>query len=71
MKCAGRSAQDVLDPDLATYFTRTQTSEESLWVIGYLSNESPGTSSVASMYLTDPEVVQDGVRFTHRIHSMS
>lgn len=52
---AGRSAQDVLDPDLATYFTRTQTSEESLWVIGYLSNESPGTSSVASMYLTDPE----------------
>ncbi|MDD4010361.1 MAG: RagB/SusD family nutrient uptake outer membrane protein [Fermentimonas sp.] len=51
---AGRSAQDVLDPDLATYFTRTQTSEESLWVIGYLSNESPGTSSVASMYLTDP-----------------
>lgn len=51
---AGRSAQDVLDPDLSTYFTRTQTSEESLWVIGYLSNESPGTSSVASMYLTDP-----------------
>ena len=50
----GRTAQDVLDPDLATYFTRTQTSEESLWVIGYLSNESPGTSSVASMYLTDP-----------------
>lgn len=51
----GSSAQDVLDPDLATYFTRTQTSPESLWVIGYLSNESPGTSSVASMYLTDPE----------------
>lgn len=51
---AGRSAQDVLDPDLSTYFTRTQTSEESLWVIGYLSNESAGTSSVASMYLTDP-----------------
>lgn len=50
----GKSAQDVLDPNLATYFTRTQTSEESLWVIGYLSNESPGTSSVASMYLTDP-----------------
>lgn len=50
----GRSPADVLDPDLATYFTRTQTSGETLWCIGYLPNESPGTSSVASMYLTDP-----------------
>jgi len=51
---AGRSPEEALDPDLATYFTRTQTSRETLWCIGYLANESPGTSSVASMYLTDP-----------------
>lgn len=51
---SGKTPTDVLDPDLATYFTRTQTSQETLWCIGYLSTESPGTSSVASMYLTDP-----------------
>ena len=51
---AGRAVTDVLDPDLATYFTRTQTSVETLWCIGYLATESPGSSSVASMYLTDP-----------------
>lgn len=50
----GRSASDVLDPDLATYFTRTQNSRETLWCIGYLPNETPGSSAVASMYLTDP-----------------
>lgn len=50
----GKTAQDVLDPDLATYFTRTQTAEETLWCIGYLSSESAGSSSIASMYLTDP-----------------
>ncbi len=50
----GRTPSDVLDANLATYFTRTQASEETLWCIGYLPNESPGTSSVASMYLTDP-----------------
>lgn len=50
----GGTPASVLDPDLATYFTRTQTSNETLWCIGYLPNESPGTSSVASMYLTDP-----------------
>lgn len=50
----GKSAAEALDPTLATYFTRTQTSQETLWCIGYLSSESPGTSSVASMYLTDP-----------------
>ena len=50
----GRTPADVLDPNLTTYFTRTQTSKETLWCIGYLSSESPGTSSVASMYLTDP-----------------
>lgn len=50
----GKTAADVLDPELATYFTRTQSSIETLWCIGYLPNESPGTSSVASMYLTDP-----------------
>ena len=50
----GKTSADVLDSDLATYFTRTQTSHETLWCIGYLPNESPGTSSVASMYLTDP-----------------
>lgn len=51
---SGKNPQDVLDPDLATYFTRTQTSKETLWCIGYLPSESPGTSSVASMYITDP-----------------
>lgn len=50
----GRSAADVLDSNLATYFTRTQTAEETLWCIGYLASETAGTSSVASMYLTDP-----------------
>lgn len=51
----GKSADDVLDPDLASYFTRTQNSSETLWCIGYLPNESKGTSSIASMYITDPE----------------
>lgn len=50
----GRAPEDALDPDLATYFTRTQTSRETLWCIGYLPNESPGNSAVASMYLNDP-----------------
>lgn len=50
----GKTPEDVLDPDLATYFTRTQTSRETLWCIGYLANETQGNSSVASMYLNDP-----------------
>jgi len=51
---AGASPADVLDPDLATYFTRTQTSRETLWCIALLPPETMGNSSVASMYFQAP-----------------
>jgi hypothetical protein len=47
----GRALSDVLDNDLATYFTRTQTSRETLWCAGLLANESPEGGGIASMYI--------------------
>ncbi len=51
---AGASPADVLDPDLATYFTRTQTSGETLWCIALEPTQTMGNSSVASMYFNSP-----------------
>lgn len=51
---AGASPADVLDPDISTYFTRTQTSDETLWCVAMEPTQTMGNSSVASMYFRSP-----------------
>ena len=50
----GAAAASKLDANLQTYFTRTQTSSETLWCIGMTATESHANGSIASMMLKDP-----------------
>ena len=50
----GATAASKLDPNLQTYFTRAQTSSETLWCWAQTASESAGSGSIASMMLTDP-----------------
>jgi hypothetical protein len=60
----GKSAIDMLDPDLATYFTRSASSPETLWCISILAAESPGDEGIASMYFQSPQGVGWGEIYT-------
>ena len=57
----GRTPAEALDPDLATYFTRTKTSRETLWCIGIHYPEDP---SIATMYYQTPTGAVWGQNYT-------